>query len=86
MSVDYKEKIKVGHKRIEQSWVFRKLKLRNCLGIVMQFHDRKKYVFDVVTNVSNQTALLSKCIMKHVLHRQDVMSKFAHYNIKQLFA
>ena len=59
MSVDYKEKIKIGGKKIEQSWVFRNMKLRNCLGIILSFTD-EKFVFFAITNISNQTALLSK--------------------------
>ena len=37
LSADFKQKIPIGHKLAEQSWVFRKLKLRNCLGIILQF-------------------------------------------------
>ena len=83
VSIDYKPKIKIGHKQKEQNWVFRKLKLRNCLGIIFEFVD-EDFVFDVFTNVTNQTALLSKCIIKYVMHHPSVLAKFQSLQINQL--
>ena len=82
-SIDFEEKIKIGHKQKEQSWVFRKLKLRNCLGIILKFTD-EDLMFDAFTNVTNQTGLLSKCMIKHVLHHPSVLTKFQSLQINKL--
>ena len=71
---DYKEKIPVGHKKNEQNWVFRNLRLANCLGVIMYFND-ETFVFDVVSNITNQTGLLSKCMINYVLHHPAVTAK-----------
>ena len=83
LSADFKQKIPIGHKLAEQSWVFRKLKLRNCLGIILQFK-RKKLIFDVITNITNQTSLLSTSILDYVLHHPDAVAEFVDRGITDL--
>ncbi len=82
MSIDYKEKIPVGHKKNEENYVFRSLNLRNCLGIILDFED-EEIVFDVITNITNQTGLLSKCILSEVINHPIVSEKFKSMGITE---
>eukprot|EP01083_Nonionella_stella_P099500 279772_1 len=52
ITLDYKEKPKVGHKPQEEGWVFHNFRLRNCLGIAFEFED-ERVVIDSLTNVTN---------------------------------
>ena len=81
--VDWKQKIPTGHKYEEESYVFRNLKLRNCLGVSLHFYD-EIYIFDVITNITNQTSLLSKCILNYIMDHPAVITKFRKERINTL--
>ena len=81
LSADYKEKPKVGSKPDEESWVFRNMKLRNLLGVILEFCD-ERIVIDAVTNITNQTALLARCQLTGVLKHPLVQQKLTEKNIK----
>eukprot|EP01084_Bolivina_argentea_P038967 72020_1 len=83
MTTDYKQKIPIGHKKNEPSWVFHELKLRNCLAIVFSFAG-EKVIFDVITNITNQTSLLSKCILNFVMNHPVIISKFNSKQIEKI--
>ena len=83
LSLDYKEKPKVGHKAEEQGWVFHQLKLRNLLGFIFEFDDRR-IVIDAVTNIQNQTGLLSNALLLFALNHAKITEIFRLKKIDRL--
>ena len=65
----------------EENWIFRQKKLRNCLGVIFRFHDCK-YVFDVVSNITNQTGLLASNMIDSVMRHPAVAEIFRKQNIR----
>ncbi len=83
MTTDYKQKIPCGHRKNEPSWIFHALTLRNCLAIVFSFCD-EKIIFDVISNITNQTPLLSKCILNYVMNHPAIIQKFTEIGIEKI--
>lgn len=80
---DFKQKIKIGERKEEESWIFRKFKLRNDLGIIFKFIDHT-YIFDVITNITNQTSLLVKCIFRYVMDNHLLYTHFIRNKITDM--
>ena len=83
ITIDYKEKPKIGSKSDEESWVFRQQKLRNCLGFAFDFEGERIYV-GAMTNISNQTGLLSNSLIHGVIQHPLIQQKFKEYKIRQV--
>ena len=80
---DYKEKIKIGGKKNEESQVFRNYKLRNDLGLVLIFSDKKIFI-DVVTNITNQYGNLSSSIIEYIVLSSNINKILKDRNINDI--